>query len=63
MADKIIIEPGSGDWYRRFDQAKQRAEWELGDSSWAGVIIQAFLNPDDDEYGLKVEKSDEAPTL
>ncbi len=41
-------------------QAKKRAEWELGDGSWAGIIIGAFLYPDHDAEGLRLEKEDRA---
>lgn len=34
-------------------QARKRAQWELGDPGWAGVIINAFLNPEDDALALK----------
>jgi len=52
--EKIVIELGSDDYYARYKHAKERAEWELGDSSWAGVIVGAFLFPD--EEGLEREK-------
>lgn len=37
-------------------QARKRAQWGLGDPSWAGVIIRAFFEPDADAEDLKEEK-------
>lgn len=42
---------------RRMAAARARAEWELGDASWAGVIIGAYLYPDEDERALEMEKA------
>lgn len=42
---------------RRRQAARNRAEWELGDASWAGVILAAFLSPDADAAALKAEKA------
>lgn len=39
----------------RMKVARARAEWELGDPSWAGHIIGAYLYPDDDSDNLKRE--------
>ena len=38
------------------EQAKKRAEWELGDRSWAGIIIGAYLYPEQDAEMLEKEK-------
>lgn len=45
MSEKIIIESGSDDYYARFEAAKSRAEWELGDARWASIIVREFLWP------------------
>lgn len=45
-----------GDYERRMAAARRRAEWEIGDASWAGVIIGAFLNPEHDGQALAAEK-------
>ena len=41
---------------RRMSAAYERAAWELGDPGWAGVIVGAYLHPDEDEAALKREK-------
>jgi hypothetical protein len=46
------------DYDRRMAAAKARAGWELGDPSWAGVIIGAFLYPLEDAEALEVEQRD-----
>lgn len=46
------------DFDARMAQARRRAEWELGDASWAGVIIGAFLYPADDREALEREQQD-----
>lgn len=40
----------------RMDAARARAEWELGDASWAGVIVGAYLHPEEDKYALDADK-------
>lgn len=50
------IRPADHD--ERMAVARARAEWELGDASWAGVIIGAYLYPDADAEALAHEKSD-----
>lgn len=48
-----------GDEYDlRMDAARQVSQWELGDPSWAGVIIGAFLHPNDALENLELEKGD-----
>lgn len=42
----------------RLRAARARAEWELGDETWADVIIGAYLAPDHDEEVLRLEKDD-----
>jgi hypothetical protein len=44
------------DHERRMDAARKRAEWELGDASWAGVIVGAYLYPNSDSEALKIER-------
>lgn len=39
----------------RMAAAKARAAWELGDESWAGVIIAAYMNPEADAADLARE--------
>lgn len=46
------------DFDKRMTQARARAQWELGDPSWASVILGAFLNPDEDADRLRHEKSE-----
>jgi hypothetical protein len=53
--EKIVIDTGSGDYYARMEAAKARAEWELGDASWAGMIVGAFLWPDPDALAREMD--------
>ena len=46
---------GEPEYERRMEAARARAEWELGDASWAGVILAAFLHPDEDARNLADE--------
>ena len=46
---------GDDEYEARMKAARARAEWELGDSSWAGVIVRAFLDPVDDDEMLARE--------
>ena len=39
----------------RWAAARKRAQWELGDPSWAGVIVRAYLNPREDAASLEAE--------
>lgn len=41
---------------RRMAQARRRAQWELGDQSWAGVIVAAYFDPDADADALAAEQ-------
>lgn len=52
---KITIDTSSEDYERRMKAAKARAEWELGDASWAGNIVGAFLYPEYDQEALEKE--------
>lgn len=36
--------------------ARARAQWSLGDPSWADIIIRAYLNPKESEEELAIEK-------
>lgn len=38
--------PLTEDHAARLAAAQRIAEWELGDPSWADVIVAAYLNPD-----------------
>ena len=40
---------------RRLRQAQARAEWELGDESWAMVILRAYFRPDEDQADLQFQ--------
>jgi hypothetical protein len=42
----------------RMKQARARALWELGDPSWAAVIINAYLNPEQDAEQLRNEREE-----
>jgi hypothetical protein len=41
---------------KRMQAAEARAEWELGDRSWAGIILAAYWNLDEDTTALKEEQ-------
>jgi len=43
------------EYERRMKAARARAEWELGWRSWAGVIVGAFLYPEQDTDALRKE--------
>jgi hypothetical protein len=53
---KSLRELVGDDHDRRMDAARKRAEWELGDASWAGVIVGAYLYPDEDAAALASER-------
>lgn len=52
----IINTADSEDYKKRYFAARERAQWELGDSSWADVIINAFLYPEEDAESLTIEQ-------
>lgn len=54
---KIVIDTDSPEYEERMQAARERAEWELGDRSWAGVIVGAFLYPNEDREALAAEVS------
>lgn len=41
---------------RRMRAAEARAMWEIGDPAWAGIILAAYWNPDEDAAALQREK-------
>lgn len=47
------------DHERRMAAARRRAQYELGDPSWAGVILAAYLNPTDDAAALAREQDED----
>ena len=53
VTDKL---PEPGDHEERMHQARERATWELGDPSWAMVIVRAYLDPDADRSLLAWER-------
>lgn len=38
--------------------ARARAEWEIGEASWADLILRAYLNPTLDAAELEAERND-----
>lgn len=56
MAGKGTAIRSLPDYEKRVAAARARAEWEIGDASWANVIIEAFLEPDLDAVRLREEK-------
>lgn len=58
MTDTQDIRPP--DAAKRLEAATERALWELGDGSWAQIIVDAYLWPDADAKRLAEERgSDE----
>lgn len=55
MPNRIVIFIDGEDYEKRMKAARARAEWELGDSSWAGLIVGAFLWPEGDSAALERE--------
>jgi hypothetical protein len=54
----VIAEPVElPDHEERMAAARARALWELGDPSWAAVIVRAYLRPDEDRRLLAEEKA------
>lgn len=47
------------DHEERMIAARARAAWEIGDPTWAAVIIGAYLNPDEDFAALQRERGPE----
>lgn len=45
------------DYDHRMAAARRRAAYELGDPTWAGVILGAFLYPDADTAALAQEQA------
>lgn len=45
------------DHEERIAQARARSTWELGDESWADVILLAYFDPDMDREKLEDEYS------
>lgn len=43
---------------RRMDAARARAQWELGDATWADTILRAYLDPDRDSAELRAEQGE-----
>ena len=50
---RLINLDDTDDIERRMIQARRRASYELGDADWAGVIVGAFLHPDEDRAMLE----------
>lgn len=42
----------------RMTAARARAAWELGDPSWADVIVEAYLRPAEDARSLAEEQAE-----
>lgn len=57
MSERITIDRSSEDFDRRLAAARRRSEWELGDGSWAGMFIAAFLDPEADAESLAREQA------
>lgn len=55
MLDRRLQVP---DEEERMQQARRRAQWDLGDPSWAGIIVAAFLDPVADAAALREEGED-----
>lgn len=51
--------PKPADHEERMAAARRRAQYELGDPSWAGLIVGAYLNPAADSAVLAEELADQ----
>lgn len=49
------IDTASSDYTKRLRAAERRAQYELGDGSWAHLLVRAFLHPDEDTDELRAE--------
>lgn len=56
--DPIVIHRDTDDYEDRMVAAENRARWELGDPSWAHLIVGAFLYPVEDAHALRREKEE-----
>lgn len=55
--DDLRHKIGDEEYEARMKAARERALWELGDETWAGVIVSAFLYPTEDSQALEMEKN------
>ena len=42
----------------RLRQARARAQWELGDASWADILLKAYWDNEEDKENLDMETDD-----
>jgi hypothetical protein len=56
MSERKDIRPPDHD--ERMTAARKRAQWEIGDPAWAGVIVGAYLWPDEDRAALERDTGD-----
>lgn len=47
------------DHEKRMEQMRRRAEWELGNASWAGVLFAAYESPDEDRASMQSDADDD----
>jgi hypothetical protein len=46
------------DFEERLRVARRRARWEIGDPSWADIILNAFINHEETDKQLDEEMSE-----
>jgi len=46
------------DHQRGLAAARRRAQWEIGDPSWADMLIDAYFSPDDSDRALTEDGAD-----
>lgn len=46
------------DHEKRMEQMRRRAEWELGDASYAGMLFAAYESPDEDKAAMQRDTDD-----
>jgi len=51
VVDRSFVIPR--DHEERLNAARARSAYELGDPSWAGVILDAYLRPDENRVALQ----------
>lgn len=50
--------PDLPDHEERMAAARRRAQWEIGDPSWAAVIVRAYLRPEADARSLAQDQAE-----
>lgn len=60
MSTRLLNGREVTDHEARLAAARRMAGWQLGDPSWADVLIEAYLEPDNANAELDMEMGDES---